>query len=227
MSGYQQQADEIKGHLNSFSGNIPLHRRESKRAYSFSKAPFAEQLAIWDWVWNNNSGFYLRVHAHFFLERHMKKPDALQAMWPVIGRWQDTVNDWPLCDSLSKIYTRILEILPSEVYEQLKEWNTDADLWKRRQSVVSLLYYSRTKKQFLNFEQITALITPLLSDKEYYVQKGAGWALRELHNVYPQQALAYLKDHAKELSGMAITTAVEKMDAGVVKELRQLRKGLD
>lgn len=227
MSTYQQQAEEIKGHLNNINGNIPTHRRESKRAYSFSKAPFEEQLAIWDVLWNTNKSFFPRVHAFFFLERNMKKSDALKTMWPVIVKWQDTVNDWPLCDSLAKIYTRILEVLPAEVYAQLKQWNEDSDLWKRRQSIVSLLYYSRTKKIYLSFEQITSLITPLLGDKEYYVQKGVGWTLRELHNVYPEQALAYLKDHAKQLSGIAITAAVEKMETATIKELRQLCKGLD
>jgi hypothetical protein len=210
MASYQQETDEIRIHLNSITGNIPLHRRESKRVYSFSKAPFDAQLAIWNLVWRTNNGFYPRVHAFFFLERHTKKESELLAMWPVIVQWQDDVNDWGLCDSLAKIYTRILELLPGEVYAQLLQWNIDADLWKRRQSVVSLLYYSRTKKRYLSFEQITALITPLLGDKEYYVQKGVGWALRELHNVYPEKALAYLKEHIQSIRGMALTTAVGK-----------------
>jgi 3-methyladenine DNA glycosylase AlkD len=224
MTTYQQQADEIKTHLGSFSGSIPVHRRESKRVYSFSKLPFSEQLAIWDHIWRTHSGFYPRLHAYFFLERHLKKENELLEMWPVIVNWQDEVDDWPLCDALAKVYTRILEVLPAEVYAQLKEWNTDADQWKRRQSVVSLLYYSRTKRRYLSFEQITALITPLLGDKEYYVQKAVGWTLRELHNVYPEQALEYLKQHVKQISGMALTTAVEKMDAATVLELRTARK---
>ena len=62
-------------------------------------------------------------------------------MWPVIVGWQDSVDDWGLCDALAKVYTKILEIAPDEVYRVLKRWNVDADLWKRRQSVVSLLYY--------------------------------------------------------------------------------------
>ncbi len=76
--------------------------------------------------------------------------------------------------SLSKIYTKMLELAPEKVYRVLKAWNKDKDLWKRRQSVVTLLYYSRTKKVYLAFDAIEPLITGLLSDKEYYVQKG-GW----------------------------------------------------
>jgi hypothetical protein len=224
MLSHQPHIDEIMVHLKGVSGNIPLHRKESKRVYSFSTLPFASQLTIWDLVWRTNIGYYPRLHACFFLERHLKKESEMLAMWPVVVRWQDRVDDWPLCDALAKVYTRILEILPVEVYAQLQQWNTDTDLWKRRQSLVSLLYYSRTKKQYLGFEQIAALITPLLTDKEYYVQKGLGWALRELHNVYPKQALNYLKRHIPAVSGMALTTAVEKMDTTVVKGLRDMRK---
>src|ERR1700748_2983421 len=121
MSRHQSHADEVKAHLNSISGNIPLHRKESRRVYGFSKLPFGEQLAIWDLVWRTNNDFYSRLHATFFLERHMKKEEELLALWPVIVKWQDNIDDWGLSDALAKIYTRVLEILPAEVYAQLQQ----------------------------------------------------------------------------------------------------------
>jgi 3-methyladenine DNA glycosylase AlkD len=224
MSQYRLYADEIKTHVKSIDGNIPLHRKESRRVYRFSRLPLDEQLAIWDLVWRTSHDFYLRLHATFFLERHMKNEGELRVLWMVVVKWQDYVDDWPLCDALAKIYTRILELSPAEIYAQLRRWNRDADLWKRRQSVVSLLYYSRTKGKYIAFVKITALITPLLGDKEYYVQKGVGWSLREMHNVYPEKTLTYVKKHIKAISATAFVAAVEKMDAEVVKELKGMRK---
>src|ERR1700748_667854 len=165
-SKYPDQVQEALNHLHSLSGDVPFHRRESRRAYSFSSWSFTNQLAIWDELWHSQNGFWIKVHAFFFLERHLKKDSELLEMWPVIVKWQDRVDDWGLCDSLAKIYTKILEIDDTTVYTQLKAWNSDPDLWKRRQSVVSLLYYSRTKKRFLPFNKIEQLITPLLGDKE-------------------------------------------------------------
>src|ERR1700730_17812054 len=118
-------------HINTVSGNVPTHRRASRHSYSFSNSPLEQQLAIWDLVWRNWDNFWMRVHAVFFLERNMNKPGALQAMWPVIVKWQDQVDDWPLCDALAKIYTKTLVVAPVKVYTQLKKWNTDHDLWKR------------------------------------------------------------------------------------------------
>ncbi|MDB4919703.1 DNA alkylation repair protein [Mucilaginibacter sp.] len=223
-SGYTVQLQEVLSHLRSVQGSVPLHRRESRRVYSFSALPFAEQLAIWDELWHTENNFWVKLHAFFFLERHLKKDSELREMWPVIVRWQDQVDDWGLCDALAKVYTKILEVEATTVYEQLKTWNIDQDLWKRRQSVVSLLYYSRTKKHFLTFSQIEQLISLLLADKAYYVQKGVGWSLRELYTVYPGETLPWLKVHIKLISSIAFTIAIEKTDAVTRGELKVLRK---
>ena len=148
--------------MSAISGEVfPVHRRESKRKYSFSGLPFGEQLAIWDQLWCGENNFWVRLHAYFFLERHVKNKVALLEMWPAFVRWQDYVDDWGLCDALAKIYTKILVVAPYQVYVQLEKSYTDPNLWMRRQSVVSLLYYSRTKKQYPAFKQVEALITPL------------------------------------------------------------------
>jgi 3-methyladenine DNA glycosylase AlkD len=221
----KEHIQEVTDHVGGIRGDIPLHRRESKRVYGFSSLPFEEQLLIWDYVWRQHAGFYYRLHAFFFLERHMKKAEQLTKMWPVIVKWQDQVNDWGLCDALAKLYTRILEVMPAEVYDRLKQWNTDEDPWKRRQSVVSLLYYSRTKKVYLSFDQVQPLIANLLGDKAYYVQKGVGWSMREVYNLYPDETFTWLKKCVKELSSIAFSTVIEKMDAKRVAQLKLIRKG--
>ncbi|MDB4901880.1 MAG: alkylation repair enzyme [Mucilaginibacter sp.] len=223
-SDYHIQLQEVRSHIYALRGNVPMHRRESRRGYTFSSMPFSQQLAIWDELWHTENDFWVRLHAFFFLERHLKKDSELLEMWPIIVGWQEQVDDWGLCDALAKIYTKILVAAPQEVYARLKEWNRDENLWKRRQSVVSLLYYSRTKKLYPAFNDIEQLITPLLTDKEYYIQKGVGWSLRELHTVYPEQTLTWLKAHIKLLSSIAFTIAIEKMNAVTVQELKGLRR---
>jgi len=223
-TNYNNQIQEALSHITAIHGNVPLHRRESRREYSFSKQPFLQQLAIWDEVWRTNKNFWIRLHTYFFLERHCTNEMRLREMWPVIVHWQNQVDDWGLCDALAKIYTKILVVLPQEMYGQLKEWNADENLWKRRQSVVSLLYYSRTKKLHPSFEEIRQLVMPLLTDQEYYVQKGVGWTLREWHTVYPNETLPWLKEHIKSISSIAFTIAIEKMDVATVNELKALRR---
>jgi 3-methyladenine DNA glycosylase AlkD len=220
----QDHWQEVAQHIKTITGSVPAHRYASKHRYSFSASTFKQQLAVWDQLWHNTDDFWMRAHAFFFLERNMNKTGALQLMWPVIVKWQDKVNDWPLCDALAKIYTKILVVAHGKVYAQLKKWNKDDDPWKRRQSVVSLLYYSRTKKDYLPFDKIEKLVTPLLEDKEYYVQKGVGWTLRELYNVYPKETLFYLTRHIKSISSIAFTIAIEKMNIKLKEQLKAHRK---
>jgi 3-methyladenine DNA glycosylase AlkD len=215
---------EVSKHLSAVPGNVPAHRKAARHAYAFSDGSFEEQLQVWDHIWNNATGFWVRVHATFFLERHLKKREHLEAMWPVIVHWQDSVDDWGLCDALAKVYTKILVVAPDKVYRVLQQWNRDPDLWKRRQSVVSLLYYSRTKKEHLPFSKIEPLLTSLLTDKEYYVQKGLGWALRELRNVYPKEAHVYLMRHIRTISPIAFTISIEKVEEKEKEKLKALRK---
>ena len=221
---YEAETQEVIDYISDLHGNVPFHRQAARHQYSFSSRPFAEQLAVWNKVWHTQNHFWIRVHAFFFLEKYMKKEQHLREMWPVIVSWQDEVDDWGLCDALAKVYTRILELMPDEVFTQLQQWNLSADPWKRRQSVVSLLYYSRTKKKFLSFEAIAGQILPLLEDSEYYVQKGVGWTLREMYNVYPEKTLQLMSENIKRISSKAFPAAIEKMPVDVVGMLKDMRR---
>ncbi len=221
---FKKHHDEVKARIAATSSEIPAHRKAFKAGYSFSKESFETQLAIWDCIWKHSSSYRTRIHAYFFLEQFVNKKEFHDALWKTSASWQEEVDDWSLCDCLAKINSKVLVTYPAEVYKQLAAWNKDKNLWKRRQSVVSLLYYSRTKKEYLPFSKITALIEPLLTDKEYYVQKGAGWALREVGNVYSKKTMTFLHKHIKSISAIAFTIAIEKMGGDEKDKLKVARK---
>jgi len=220
----KQYLDEVKDRIAGAAPVIPAQRKAFRAGFSFSKAPFEEQLPIWDHIWKRSNTFILRAYAFFFLEQYMRRKDHHKWLWQTSCSWQEEVDDWALCDSLAKINTQALTTLPGEIYTQLTKWNKDKDLWKRRQSVVSLLYFSRTKTVYLPFEKIALLVVPLLGDKEYYVQKGVGWALREMHTIYPVETLALLQKHIRAFSAIAFTIAIEKMNVKEKAKLKAMRR---
>ena len=63
-----------------------------------------------------------------------------------------------------------------------------------------------------------------MSDKEYYVQKGVGWTLREMNTVYPKETFPCLVKHIKAISSIAFTIAIEKMSTQQKAQLKTLRK---
>ncbi|MBI9036954.1 MAG: DNA alkylation repair protein [Bacteroidales bacterium] len=221
---FKSLLSEVAKKVNSISKNAPSQRKLFKERYSFSNKSTDEQLKIWNYIWNSSSDFWIKIQAFLFCESQMKNKEFLINSWDTIKNWQTQVDNWGHCDGLSKIYTKILELSPSKVLKQLKVWNKSNNQWDKRQSLVSLLYFSRTKKTILDFEIIIQFIDNLLIDKEYYVQKAVGWSLKELYNVYPQETLNYLEKNIKNISSIAFSPAMEKLQKHEKEKLKKIRQ---
>lgn len=201
----------------------PKQKEIFKNGFSFSELSLQEQLVIWDELWKKSGQFEVMSFALQFVGNHFSKFEPA-ALWKVVRHWVLQIDNWAHSDGLSAIYSRLLEKMPDTVYEQYKAWNTSANAWERRQSLVGLIYYSRTKKVHLSYQQQAAMVEPLLYDKDYFVQKGVGWTLREMGNLYPEETLRFLEKHIKAISATAFSAAAEKLPADVKLELKQLRK---
>lgn len=214
---------EVKCKVDNTPKNAPSQRRLVKQ-FSFSARPSSEQLIIWNYIWNHSDDLWTSAQAFLFLELKMRDKEFLADSWDVIKQWQTKVENWGMCDALSKIFTKVLEIIPENVLNQLKQWNTSANPWDRRQSVVSLLYFSRTKKVLLPFDTIINLVNELVNDPDYYVQKAVGWSLKELYNVYPKETLQYMQNKGINISAIAFTIAIEKFTLKDKERIKNFRK---
>ena len=215
---------EVKYRVDSTPKKVPEQTKIFKKKYSFSEKSFSERLIIWDYIWNNSPDEWTRMQSYLFIDSYIKNRDKLVDSWETIKYWQKRVDNWGDCDALSRVYTKILETIPNKVLEQLERWNKSNNLWNRRQSLVSLLYFSRTKKIFLPFDRIIRLIDSIVNDNEYYVQKAIGWSLKELFNVYPAETLKYLNDNIEKISAIAFSPATEKIDKLEKEKLKRKRK---
>lgn len=215
---------EVKSKVEGTPKIVTAQTKLSKQKYSFSNQSFSEQLIIWDYIWNNSPDEWTRMQSYLFLDSHIKHKNLLVDSWEKIKNWQKLVDNWGDCDALSRIYTKILEIIPAKVLVQIEKWNKSTNLWDRRQSLVSLLYFSRTKKVVLPYSTIIQFIDSLINDQEYYVQKAIGWSLKESYNVYPKETLQYLNENIKRVSAIAFSVATEKLKKEDKERLKRIRK---
>lgn len=162
--------------------SLPAQRQIAKDGFSFSSQPIDEQFKIWSFVFHSSRLHEAKFQALFFVQSAIKKMDY-RDIWSETHKWVTGIDNWAHSDLLSSIYSVILEKNPDLVYPVLKIWNANENLWVRGQSIVSLLYYRRNRKDFISFDKMIQLVENLLADKEYYVQKGVGWTLRELWQV--------------------------------------------
>jgi 3-methyladenine DNA glycosylase AlkD len=192
------------------------------KGFSFSKLNPEEQAKVWIYIWENSNTFEamslaLQTYWHLY-----KKKKLQLSHWPILKKKIARVDNWAHSDTLSGFYAALLEENP-QIFAELKKWNTSKNPWERRASIVGIFYYSSLRKKPRTFKEVIPLVENLLHDKEYYVQKGVGWTLRELYNLYPKETYAFLLKNAKTLSSHAWVASTEKLPAKDKAKLKALR----
>jgi 3-methyladenine DNA glycosylase AlkD len=200
--------------------SVPLVRKEGKKNFSFSKQPKDERLKLWDYVWRNTSYYEVMSLALYNYQGKSLSKNECQTL---LG-WISRCTCWEHSDDLSKIFAQIVEENPNCIIPTYKKWNRSNCPWKKRQSLVGLIEYASKRKKVLPFEELIRFVHPLLNDKEYYVQKGLGWTLREIYNVYPQQAIVYMENNLEFIQPIAYSAATEKIDKQLKKQMNEQRK---
>lgn len=205
--------------------SAPVQKQVCRQGFSFYHDDKEQVLKVFDGVYKGGRSHEAKNQAFLFLDLHYKHiSPALQL--ELLPSWVEHVDNWAHSDYLSKFLTRLLEHegTGKAMMATLKRWNSSTNPWERRQSLVSLFYYARTKKTHVPFDTCVRFIKSLLGDPDYYVQKAVGWTLRECYNVYPQQAFEFMLKHYRQISAIAFTAAIEKMSVKEKNELKTLRR---
>lgn len=100
----------------------------------------------------------------------------------VDGAWWDYV-DAVACGPLGAL-------LP-EVAPVLRGWSTDENLWKRRAAIIAQV----RRKADTDFALMLACIEPNRADREFFIRKAIGWALRSYAWVDPDAVVTYCDTH--------------------------------
>lgn len=197
----------------------------SKQGFSFHSENAEDTFLIYDTLFRNSQTFEVKNLAFLFLEHH-NKHISQDLRLKVLPGWVTHIDNWGHSDNLSKFLSRLVELPETreKMLSYIEKWNRSENLWERRQSLVALFYYARTKTSYLPFAYIIPLIENLLADPEYFVQKAVGWTLRESYNVYPAETYAFLTEHIAILSPYAFTTSTEKINEKDKKRLKEKRK---
>jgi 3-methyladenine DNA glycosylase AlkD len=117
--------------------------------------------------------------------------------------WRHLVVDggwWDVVDEVATHLVReVLEGSPEVEGLRLREWATDEDLWVRRSAIICQV----GRKERLDQQLLTDAIEPNLADRDFFIRKAIGWALRDHARVAPDWVRAFVDAHAGELSGLS------------------------
>ena len=97
------------------------------------------------------------------------------AMLPL---YEEIIRDgawWDLVDGVAHRLCSLLMAHPATMASLLRRWCRDPDLWIRRAAITAQL----GAKGATDRELLADVITANLADREFFIRKAIGWALRE------------------------------------------------
>ena len=120
----------------------------------------------------------------------------------VTGAW------WDYVDAIASVAVgQMLARRPEDMAALLREWSRDANIWKRRTAILSQLKRGRETDEELLFE----FIEPSIDEREFFLRKAIGWALRQYSRVNPDGVVAYVEHHADRLSPLSKREALKAL----------------
>jgi 3-methyladenine DNA glycosylase AlkD len=119
----------------------------------------------------------------------------------VTGAW------WDLVDELATVIGELLRRHPKQMRPLMRRWSTDRDLWKRRVSIICQLKFKRDT----DLELLYANIEPNLTDRDFFIRKAIGWALRQYAWTDPAEVARYVRSNESRLSGLSKREAMKNI----------------
>lgn len=119
----------------------------------------------------------------------------------VTGAW------WDLVDGLAHVVGELLRAYPQAMRPVMRAWSADPDLWKRRASIICQLSFKRET----DLDLLYANIDPNLADRDFFMRKAIGWALRQYAWTDPAEVRRYVRAHEKGLSGLSRREAMKNI----------------
>lgn len=120
----------------------------------------------------------------------------------VDGAWWDHVDDVAIhrVGSLLRAHRDDLEPV-------MRAWSTDTDLWRRRTAIICQV----GAKADIDLGLLYDCIEPNFSDREFFIRKAIGWALRSHAWLNPAEVVRYVQAHDHQLSGLSKREALKNM----------------
>jgi 3-methyladenine DNA glycosylase AlkD len=119
----------------------------------------------------------------------------------VTGAW------WDMVDELAHVIGDLLRANPKRMKPLMRKWSKDSNLWKRRVSIICQLGFKRDT----DLDLLYGNIEPNLADRDFFIRKAIGWALRQYAWTDPEEVRRYVRVHEAELSGLSRREALKNI----------------
>jgi 3-methyladenine DNA glycosylase AlkD len=120
------------------------------------------------------------------------------------GAWWDVVDD-----VATHLVGPLLLDHPGVVGPVLREWAVEDDRWLRRTAVICQL----GAKDRTDLDLLTHAIESNLDDRDFFLRKAIGWALRQHARTDPDWVRTFVAAHDDRISGLSRREALKHLEA--------------
>ncbi len=176
------------------AGRTKIHRQLVKQ-YQPESAEDYELLvgALWDLPHREEKYLALGVARHF---EAFITPDRLSFYRRLIveGAWWDFVDE-----VATKLIRHLLINYPEDAWPAIDPWIDDDDMWLRRTAIICQV----GAKEHTDSDRLFRYCSARMHEKEFFIRKAIGWALREYAKTDPEAVAAFINANIESLSGLS------------------------
>jgi 3-methyladenine DNA glycosylase AlkD len=120
----------------------------------------------------------------------------------VTGAW------WDYVDAIAnKRIGGLLKRYPARLGKTMRAWSRSRDMWKRRTAILCQLSF----KSDTDLTLLCDCIEPNLDDREFFIRKAIGWALRQHAWTDPGEVRRYVTRNKARLSPLSVREALKNI----------------
>jgi 3-methyladenine DNA glycosylase AlkD len=201
MQAYMKSAMPYLG-VSTVPRRAALKTVFAELVWSDSATWQADVLALWHGATHREERYAAIELTAVKAARGFQRIDALPMYEEMIvsGAWWDYVDEI----AGHRLWT-LLQNDRAAMRDTMLAWSTDADMWKRRSSILCQL----PAKRETDLDLLYACIEPSIGSAEFFLRKAIGWALRQYAWTDPDEVARYVAANEDRLSGLSKREALK------------------
>lgn len=197
----------MKSSMPYYGINMPELRAISRRVFDGAELSCDEWRSMILELWRGAKRREERYVALYLLDQRRFRACLGPDVMPMLEEMVVTGAWWDYVDEVAHVVRDILRAHPRRMKPLMRMWSTDPNLWKRRVSIICQLGF----KGETDLDLLYANIGPNLGDRDFFIRKAIGWALRQYAWTNPDEVARYVRANESRLSGLSKREALKNI----------------